>query len=526
MRRSSVALLVAGAGIGLALELAYYDAQLGPGLTAADFLVGLALFAGGAVARDRRPESRFGVLALVSGGTWFAGNVGAPLLYLHRGPLVHLCLSYPTGRLRSRVARVVVCIAYVDGAIEPLARSAAATFVLSGAVALAAIRSFSATSGPARKAAQPALGAALAIAAALSLGAAGRLAGWNPDAVLLAYDVIVASITVVLVSDLLRRRWTDAVVTGLVVDLGTEGGTLRAKLAHALGDPSLVVGYRLANDSVFVDEAGRPVEPPRPGSGRTVTPLVDRGEEVAVLVHDDALLTDPRLLESAAAAARIAVANVGLQADARARASELEESRRRIVEAGDAQRRRLERELRLGAEHRLGRVAAVLADVRASVPAEETATITELEAELGRARRELEEFARGVHPAALTSGGLMVAITRLAELSPIPVAAHGVVDGLPEPIEAALFFVCSEALTNAAKHSGASRVAIEVDVDDRHVVVAVGDDGVGGAVVRRGSGLAGLVDRVEALGGTLRIESPSGGGTRVVASLPRVSEAA
>jgi signal transduction histidine kinase len=277
---------------------------------------------------------------------------------------------------------------------------------------------------------------------------------------------------------------------------------------------------------VFVDEAGRPVEPPRPGSGRTVTPLVDRGEEVAVLVHDDALLTDPRLLESAAAAARIAVANVGLQADARARASELEESRRRIVEAGDAQRRRLERELRLGAEHRLGRVAAVLADVRASVPAEETATITELEAELGRARRELEEFARGVHPAALTSGGLMVAITRLAELSPIPVEAHGVVDGLPEPIEAALFFVCSEALTNAAKHSGASRVAIEVDVDDRHVVVAVGDDGVGGAVVRRGSGLAGLVDRVEALGGTLRIESPSGGGTRVVASLPRVSEAA
>jgi signal transduction histidine kinase len=523
MRASSVALLVTGIAGGLALELVFYDPQLGPALATADFLVGCALVAGGAVARDRRPESRVGVIALVAGATWFAGNVGTPLLYLHRGPLVHLCLSYPTGRLRSRVSRAVVAFAYVDGAIEPLARNAMLTFVLSCAIALAAVRSFLFTSGPARKAAEPALVAALAVGAALSLGAIGRLAGWNPDAVLLAYDVVVASVVVVLVADLLRHRWADAVVTGLVVDLGTEGGTLRAKLAHAIGDPSLVIGYRLLNASVFVDEAGRAVELPRPGSGRTVTPLVDRGEEVAVLVHDDALLTDRRLLESVAAAARIAVANVGLQADARARATELEESRRRIVEAADAQRRRLERELRLGAEHRLGRVAAVLSDVRASVPAEETETITELEAELARARRELEEFARGVHPAALTSGGLMVALAQLAQLSPIPVSTHGTVDRLPGPIEAALFFVCSEALTNAAKHSGASQVTIDVAADDRRVDVAIADDGMGGAAARRGSGLAGLVDRVEALGGTLRIESPSGGGTRVVAWLPCVS---
>ena len=123
----------------------------------------------------------------------------------------------------------------------------------------------------------------------MSLGAVGRLAGWNPDAVLLVYDVVVASVAVVLVADLLRRRWADAVLTGLVVDLGTDEGTLRAKLANALGDPSLVIGYRLTNTAGFVDEAGRPVELPRPGSGKSVTPLVDRGEEVAVLVHDDAL---------------------------------------------------------------------------------------------------------------------------------------------------------------------------------------------------------------------------------------------
>jgi signal transduction histidine kinase len=523
MRRSSVALLLAGTAIGLAVELVYYDAQLGPALTVADFLVGFVLLAAGALARDRRPESRVGMLALLSGGTWFAGNVGPPLLYLHRGPLVHLCLSYPTGRLRSRVTRAVVAFAWVDGAIEPLARNTALTFVLSGAVAVAAIRSFLATSGPARKAAEPALGAALAIGAALSLGAVGRIADWNADAVLLAYDVVVAAVAIVLVSDLVRRRWADAVVTGLVVDLGARGGTLRGKLAHALGDPSLVIGYRLTDANGFVDEAGRPVELPRPGSGRSVTPLVDRGEEVAVLVHDDALLTDRRLVESVAAAARIAVANVGLQADARARAAELEASRRRIVEAGDAQRRRLERELRAGAEDRLAHVASVLADVRASVAAEETETIAELEAELVRARRELEEFARGIHPAALTAGGISVALAHLAERSPIPVYASGTVDGLPEPIEAALFFVCSEALTNAAKHSGASRVTIDVEADGHQVAVAIADDGVGGATIRRGSGLAGLVDRVEALGGTLLVESPRGGGTRVVASLPRVS---
>jgi signal transduction histidine kinase len=521
MRRSSLALLVAGVAGGLALELGFYDAQLGPALATADFLVGCAFVASGAVARDRRPDSRVGALALVAGATWFAGNVGTPLLYLHRGPLVHLCLSYPTGRLRSRVSRAVVAFVYIDGAIEPLARNAALTFVLSCSIALAALRSFVATYGPARKAAEPALGAALAVAGALSLGALGRLAGWNPDAVLLAYDVVIASVVVVLVADLLRRRWADAVVTGLVVDLGTEGGTLRAKLAHALGDPSLAIGYRLTNASGFVDEAGRPVELPRPGSGRTVTPLVDRGEGVAVLVHDDALLTDRRLLESVAAAARIAVANVGLQADARAREAELEESRRRIVEAGDAQRRRLERELRLGAEHRLARVASVLADVRVSVPAEETETITELEAELARARRELEEFARGVHPAALTSGGLMVALAQLAQLSPIPVTTQGTVDGLPGPIEAALFFVCSEALANAAKHSAASRIAIDIHADDRRVSVVIADDGIGGATRRRGSGLSGLADRVEALGGTLQVESPRSGGTSVTAVLPR-----
>src|SRR5206468_3486999 len=185
-------------------------------------------------------------------------------------------------------------------------------------------------------------GAALAFAAVLALGA------WNAkELVLWAYDCTVAAIAIFLLADLLRGRWAEAAAVGLVVDLGAgaEAGTLQRKLARALGDPSLVVGYRVAGTDGFVDDAGNPLDVPAPGSGRTVTALLDDGEEIGLLVHDEALLTDRTLVESVAAAARIAVANARLQTEAHAQATALEASRRRIVEAADAQRRELRAEL-------------------------------------------------------------------------------------------------------------------------------------------------------------------------------------
>jgi signal transduction histidine kinase len=295
-------------------------------------------------------------------------------------------------------------------------------------------------------------------------------------------------------------------------------GTLRAKLARALGDPSLVVGYRLPDGQDFVDDLGQPVELPAPGSGRAATAIDDGGEHVAVLVHDEALLADGHLIESVAAAARIAVANARLQAQTQARATELEASRRRIVEAADAQRSRLEQELRQGAERRLGHVAAVLADERrTSLDGE---SIGPLEAELDDARKELREFAQGVHPTGLTSAGLMPALAQLANQLPLPVEIHGEVGRLPEPLETALYFVCSEALANVAKHASASRVSIDVSATPERVVATIADDGVGGADPASGSGLRGLADRVEALGGRLRVDSAPGTGTYVVAELP------
>jgi signal transduction histidine kinase len=519
------ALLASGIAFGLAVEWAFYSPALGPALTIADFTVGCMLLVCGTVASQRRPESRVGPLMGLAGVTWFLGNMAQPLLYLHRGPLVHLHLSYPTGRLPTRLAATVVAIAYVDALVEPLATNDLLTLTLSALIALSAFQVFRRTSGPARKAGGPALAAALAFAGVLALGAVNRLAGWDADhAVLWAYDLVIATIAVVLLRDLLRQRWTEAVVTGLVVDLGDqEVGTLRGKLARALGDPSLIVGYRLQEHDGYVDDAGHVVELPHRGAGRAVTPIDENGERVAVLVHDEGLLSDAHLLEAVAAAARIAVVNAHLQAEARAKAAELEASRRRIVDAGDVERRRLESELRLGPQRRLESVAALLAQAREGAPPGDVEVIAALEGELALAGRELREFAQGIHPAVLTENGLMPTLAALAEHSPIPTRVSGQVGRLPAPIEATVFFVCSEGLANAAKHAAASAITVVVGEASGRVRVEVADDGDGGADPARGSGLRGLADRVEALGGELEVESLPGSGTRLVGELPTSS---
>jgi hypothetical protein len=505
-----------GVVFGVAAEWAELDDAPSHALAAADLAVGSILVVCGGIAWDRRPESRVGALMALSGFTWFLGTLLPAALYLHRGPLVHLHLSYPTGRAPGRLAAAVVTAAYVDALVEPLASNDVLTLALSVAVALTAIQVFARTSGPARKAGGPALAAALAFAGVLALGAIDRLANWNADrAVLWTYDLVIASVAIVLLVDLLRGRWADAVVTGLVVDLGSasERATLPAKLGWALGDLSLAVGYYVPETGGYVDDAGRAVEPPDPDSGRAATTIDDRGEPVAILVHDAGLLTDRKLVDSVAAAARVAVANARLQAETQARASELEDSRRRILEAGDAQRRRLEERLRLGPERRLAEVASLL-------DGSGSPEVSELRAELEATRHELREFAHGVHPAVLTEHGLLPALRQLADRSVIPVEIQGQVGRLRPVVEAAAFFVCSEALANTAKHAAASRVIVELEEQGGTLEVAVTDDGRGGADTSKGSGLRGLADRVEALGGGLSVASPPGGGTRIVAELP------
>jgi len=520
VRAARLGLVSLSLGFGVAVEWVFYDESLGLPLTAADFTVGCLLIVCGGLAWERQPRSGVGALLTLAGFSWFVGNLGGAAVYFHRGPLAHVVLAYPSGRVRDPLIRAVVVFAYVDALVEPLASNDELTLVLAGAIAAAAAWTFVRTSGPARLAGSTSLAAALAFSGVLALGAVDRLAGAAHDrAVLWAYDAVIASVAVVLAADLVRGRSVEATVRELVVDLGAASGTagLRARLARALGDPSLVLGYRLPESEGFVDDAGRMVALPAPGSERTMTRLEDGGEEIGVLVHDEQLSADRKLVESVAAAARIAMANVRLQTEAHERATELEASRRRIVETTDRQRRRLEEDFRLGPERLLESAAARLA---AAARSDETGGFALLEHELAEVRHELRELAQGIHPSVLSEGGLMPALELLAEHSAVPVRVHGRIGRLPGHVEAALYFVCSEGLANAVKHSHAAEVAIEVGEADGLARVTVVDDGVGGATVGRGSGLSGLSDRIEALGGTLGVESPGGAGTKLVAEIP------
>jgi signal transduction histidine kinase len=341
-------------------------------------------------------------------------------------------------------------------------------------------------------------------------------------AVLWSYMVVVAAVAVGLTLDLVLGRWTQATVTGLVVDLGevAEAGTLRDRLAGALGDRSLVVGYLLADRGVHVDDRGRVVELPEEGGERRVTIVQDGAEPVAALVHDAGVLADPELVESVAAAARIAVVNARLQAEIRDRLGELEASRQRLVETGDAERRRLEHELREGAERRLAEVEVLLEEAAACARGGVRTTLAETQAKLARTRSELGEFARGVHPRALTDGGLLAALRELSSRSTVPVELTVPDARFASPVEAAAYFVCSEALANAGKHAAASRAYIDVAERSGALIVSVRDDGRGGATLDGGSGLRGLADRVQAVGGRLSVTSATGRGTRLVAELP------
>ena len=543
MSRTAPALLVpAAVALGVAAEwTVLYRGPLEEAVTAqavrlavADFVVGLALVLCGVAAWFWRSGSRIGPLLVAAGFAWFLGTfagssidaaaeVGAVFVTLHRGPLVHAVLSYPTGRLGGRAERLVVAISYVAAAIPDVGENAEATIVGAALVAVTAAWSFVRATGPQRPARATAAAAAVGLAATLLAASLATLAGAGGGAsraVLWAYQVVIVVVAVGFLFGLLRRGWTQATVTGLVVELGDvpEEGTLRARLAVALGDPSLAVGYWISDEHGYFDEAGRRVRLPEPGSDREVTIIQEAGEPLAALVHDAGVLEDRELVGSVAAAARIAVSNVRLQREIRRQVDEVEASRRRIVEAADLERRRLERELREGAERRLAHVERVVAD--SAGDGARAPLFAEALAEIGRARAELQEFAQGIHPRVLTEGGLAAALADLSRRAPVPVELAAPAERVPVALEAAAYFVCSEALANIGKYSGASKAEIDVSLDADRLVVAVRDDGVGGAALEKGSGLRGLADRVEALGGRLTVDSPPEKGTLLVAELP------
>ena len=333
------------------------------------------------------------------------------------------------------------------------------------------------------------------------------------------------ALPITLLIGLLRARLAQGSVGDLVVRLErAPAHEIRDELAEALGDPSLEVALWLPDRREFADHRGRPVTLPSDGPERAVTKLEHEGEPLAALIHDPGLREEREMLAAATAAARLALENARLQAELRAQLVKVKESRARIVAAADEERRRIERNLHDGLQQRLVAIALDARSARrrlgSAADPEAAQALDELAEETQVAVRELRELAHGIHPAVLTEGGLAAALEALASRAPLPVELDAVNERFAGEIEAAAYFVASEALTNVAKHANAQRATVAARHADSTLVIEVTDDGVGGANVDNGSGLRGLIDRVEAHGGRLLVESERGAGTRVVGEIP------
>jgi signal transduction histidine kinase len=324
---------------------------------------------------------------------------------------------------------------------------------------------------------------------------------------------------------LLDARLARSAVAELMIELRSQPtpGDVRGAIAGALRDPSLTLAYWLPEFGRWTDLEGRPVELPTEAQGRSTT-LIDReGARVAALVHDPALSDEPELLDAVAAAAGLALENGRLQVELAARLEEVRGSRARVLEAGQKERQRLERNLHDGAQQRLIALSLELMLLQKQLGDHPEAgkRLDEAQREITRSLAELRDVAQGIHPAVLTGHGLSVALEQVAARAPLPVRLRVEVEGrLAERVEVAAYYVVTEGLANVAKHAHALTASVAVEQTGDGLVVEVVDDGVGGADSERGSGLRGLADRVEALGGRLRVWTPAGGGTRVQAEIP------
>jgi signal transduction histidine kinase len=510
------AVAIAGLALGLAAEAASFD-ELGIDRAAVDLAVGCTFIGAGIVAFSRARD-RAGALLLATGTLWFAGSFWDGALYLHRAPLVMVVVALPSMR-RPPLAELAVVVLGWLVALDPPATSAPLTVALALALVCLAIRRLIG--------AAPRPVVAACVFAAAAMGAAAVASGATAfstegDALLLAYDAALVGVALAALSVLPSTVAGGSAVADLVVELGgaARAAPVRDALAQALGDPSLVVAYCVDPQERYVDEQGRPVAIPTAGSGRVVTHVEGDGRRVALLAYDPAAIEDPRLVDAVATAARLALVNARLRARVSVQLDELRASRRRLLDAADDERARLEQRLHDGAERRLIAFAEMLTRARGDARDGGGELLGAAAQELERALADVRALGRGLHPRTLTERGLRAAVGELAEGSPLAVEVKAPSERFPSSVEATAYFVCAEALANVGKYARASRVSCTLARGDGLLRVVVEDDGVGGANVAAGTGLRGLADRVNALGGELRVVSPIGGGTVVTGEIP------
>jgi signal transduction histidine kinase len=537
--------------------------------TALTVAAGLALAVAGLVTSFSRRTARIGDLAVLAGVVWFAPvwvgwDKGPPLVrtlgMLAAGSafplLLHLVVAYPSGRLRGAVAWTLVPAVYLEAAVAalgqalfrhpffdpncwanctdnlfllrslpPLARGievADRWFTAAAAAALVTLCAWRLLrdSGPARRALLPVALPAILLAAAVVAHAIAlqRRPLEDPSDPAFSAIFVIGCVAVLLLAAGLvwaavRTRVQRRAVARIATSLGQAPppGSLQAALAKAVGDPALQIAHWLPDSEHYVDANGRPVAEPVAGPGRAVTALVRDGRRIAIVSHTAAL---PDLERELGAAVRLALENERLQAEALAQLDQLRASRIRIVETGDTERRRLERNLHDGAQQRLLALSYDLRLARAQAETDgdpQTGSLLTLATDQAQAALgELRELAHGIYPAILAEADLAPALASLADTAALPVEIRDPVEGrYPAAVETAAYLLVAEALQDAAGR-GASHATVSVHKDGDRLVVTVEDDGSD-----RTSAMVQLTDRVGALDGRLTVEP-----TRLRAELP------
>jgi signal transduction histidine kinase len=515
--------------------------------------IGLTYLYGGLAIWGHEPANRTGKLMTAVGPTWFIGTAAGSSIPAvselalafedtFTALLVALVLAYPTGRLESGIDRAAVAILAVGATALNIVYSTSLPLVadkstgLYGGLALATmttaviLRRWVIAPARSRRDLLPVLLAGLVFMVTLLINIVRRIADIPDD----VGAVLIAA----------RDLAPAAIPVALLIGFYRQSERRQRALVEAIPDRMI----RFTHDGRFVESnRGELVDPDASADGLTdrrfhellfreagaaaiaaTTTALDTGElqafDVALDLPGGTRQFEARIAPSGADEVTAIIRDFTTQRTAEA---ELRRSRARILEAGDAERRHLERDLHDGAQQRLVSLSLALRLLRSRLAGhpgadpEAVAAADDAAAEVKIAIRELRELARGIHPAILTEAGLGPAITALAERSAVPASVETLPDRrLPMAVEATAYFVVSEALANVAKYASATSASVAATCDAATLRVEVADDGVGGADQNRGTGIRGLQDRVAALGGRLTVHSPLGKGTRVTAEIP------
>jgi len=479
-----------------------------------DLAVGLTLVGAGLWAARRSRGT--GLLLVAAGGAWFAANAWPDTRFVHRAVLAHAIVAFGGWRPRTRSDLVAIAVVYVAAIGRPGWGAPGWTIGLATAlVAFAVVRQR--RSNERRRAEDRAAAIAALVFAAGAIGSTALrwsgLADVAATVPTLWYEAGILGVAGVLSTALATRR---RAVADVVVELsGRASSTLRDALAATLGDSSLQLGY-WDGAHHYIDGSGAPVVA---GRGRAVTFVDDDGARLAVVVHDENVLEDPAVVDAVATATRLWAANTELRAIVDVQLAELTASRRRLLSAADDERRHLDERLQSGAERHLHELQLLIREASTSRP--DGGRMARVGHLVDESIEDLREVAAGLHPRDLGLG-LEAALGALASTSPMDVQVDAAVCVVDVELATAIYYVCAEALANSTKHGSATHAAIRLGESEGGVTLLIDDDGIGGADVTRGSGLRGLVDRVEALGGRLVLYSDARG-TRIEVDVPRDS---